>query len=142
MRTRLVTIVSASMLVLAACGGGSGGPQGEVADLFVEVAEDEGLELDRDCVDEATAKLSDDDAQKIVDAGPEGNPDISEEGDAIGDEVFSCISMDSFIDSMVAEMEGEDVDTDCLREALESLSTPDEIQAGLFDAMFSCSTDG
>ena len=142
MRTRLVTVVSVSMLALAACGGGSSGPQGEVADLFVEVAEDEGLELDRDCVDEATAKLSDADAQEIIDAGRDGTPDVSDEGNAIGDEVFGCIGMDSFIDSMVAEMEGEDVDTECLRNELESLSTPDEIQAGLFDAMLSCSSDG
>ena len=144
MHTRFVTIVSVSMLALAACGGGSSsGPQGEVADLFAEVAEEQGLELDRDCVDEATARLSDADAQAIVDAGPDGSPDLSDEANAIGDDVFSCVGMDSFIDSMIAEMEDEDVDVDCLRDELATFSRPDEVEtAVLMDAMISCSTDG
>ena len=139
MRKKLLSTLAATAVVVSACGGG-GGKQGEVADLFIELAADGGLELDNDCVEDAAAKLSDDDAEKIVEAGTDGDPDVSPEAEAIGDEIFSCVDASSFVDSIVAEFENDDsIDADCLREELEELTTPDEIEEKMFDIALNCS---
>ncbi len=140
MRKKLFSTLAATAVVVSACGGG-GGKQGEVADMFIELAADGGLELDDDCVEgRRRSKLSDDDAETIVEAGTDGDPDVSPEAEAIGDEIFNCVDASSFVDSIVAEFEDDDsIDVDCLRDELEGLSTPDEIQDKAFDIALACS---
>lgn len=88
--------VAALTLSFTACSSdNAGGAQAEVADMMIEAFESEdleGIELDEDCVREVADELSDDDAQKIVDAGIDGDPDVSDEADEIGDKLADCVS--------------------------------------------------
>jgi hypothetical protein len=103
MRTRLVATIAIIALALAACGGdddGGGNPQDQVADMMIEVLDDvtelegvEGVEIDEGCIRDKVGELSDEDAQAILDAGPEGDPDVSDEADAIGEAMVECVDM-------------------------------------------------
>ena len=147
MRTTLTACIAATALVLAACGSDDSSPsgdQGEVADLLMTAASEEGFELDSDCVDEKAGELSDEDAKALADAGLEGDADISAAGEAIGQEIFSeCVDASSYLDALIESFGESDpsLDTDCLRSALEG-KTVDEIDAELFDAATECSTGG
>lgn len=141
MRTRFLAIITASTLALSACGGG--GSQGEVADLFIEVAEGEGLVLDRGCVESAAERLTDDDAQAIVDAGIDGEPDLGEDAQAVGADIIKCVSIDSYIDNIVAGFEEDaSFDGECFRDEITGLDSIEAIDDVLFDAALACSTDG
>jgi len=139
MRIRLTSTLAVAALV-AGCGGGDG-QQGEVADMFIELAEAEGIELDRNCVEEAAGQLSDDDAEKIVEAGTEGSADVSADADAVGEQILGCLDVDSYRESILTQF-GTDssVDIDCLRAELDELETVDEIDEQVIDAAFSCSS--
>ena len=141
MRKKLFSMVAAVAVVASACGGsGGGGDQGEVADMVIDAAAEGDLELDNDCVNDTAAKLSDDDAKKIVEAGTDGDPDVSPEAEALFDEIFNCVDASAFVDSILAQFEDDDtIDADCLREELEGLTSPDEIQEKMFDVALSCS---
>jgi hypothetical protein len=63
----------------------------------VKNAEDtEGITIDEDCVRDKVGALSDDDAKKILDAGPNGDPQgLSDAADTIGTSIFTdCIDID------------------------------------------------
>ena len=140
MRTRLIGSLAIATLALTACGGGDGssGSQGEVADMLLADAADDGLELDEDCVRETAGKLSDDDADKILEAGPDGDADVSAEAGELAAEMFGCVDTDALVDEMVAELGGEGVDADCLKEVLGDVD-PDALAAGAMpDGLFDC----
>jgi hypothetical protein len=138
MRTRLIGSLAIATLTFAACGGGSGGQQGEVADMMLEAAGDEGFDLDEDCVRETADKLSDDDAAKIVEAGPDGNADLSEEADALANEMFSCVNTDALVDQMVDQLGGEGIDTDCLKDVLSDMDPEALADGDMPDGLFEC----
>lgn len=107
MRTRLFGIMLVTGLALTACGGdddgggGGGSVQDQVADMMVDsinetmAGEDTaGVSIDEDCVRDAAQQLSDDDAQKILDAGPEGDPDVSDDAMDAGESLMECIDID------------------------------------------------
>ncbi len=140
MRQQLFSTLTVAAVVVSACGGSGGGKQGEVADMFIDLASDEGVELDRGCVEDAAARLSDDDAKAIVDAGTDGDADLSPEADAVGDSIFNCVDVGSYVDLMVEQFSDDDsVDAECLREKLSEMTTAAEIEEGIFDAAFACS---
>jgi hypothetical protein len=148
MKSRVWAGIAVGALVLTACGDG-GGAQDEVADMVLEEMGGEGVEMDEDCVRDAAQELSDDDAQKIVDAGPGGNADdLSPEAGETVDSFISCIDTDSLVDQMIDEMvtsEGaENVDVECLRTALNDidLASIDESSPELMSALFECITIG
>ena len=87
----------------------------------IDQAADEGVELDEGCVNDLAEDLSDEDAQAIVDAGPDGNPDLSDAGQSTTVELLNCIDPDALVDLFIEGMleSGEDIDEDCMREALE-----------------------
>lgn len=105
MRIRFIGTVAVATLALAACGGGDdsgsgGSPQSQVADMMLEALDedltDEGIDpsvIDRDCVRSAIDGLSDDDAEKIIEAGPDGNPDVSASAEDIADSMFECVDL-------------------------------------------------
>ncbi len=139
MRTRLIGSLAIATLSLAACGGGSGGQQDEVADMMLEAAsEEEGIDLDEDCVRETAGKLSDDDAKKIVDAGMDGDPELSPEADALAAEMFSCVNTDALVDEMIAELGGEGVDADCLKRVLGDVDPQALADGEMPDGLFEC----
>lgn len=150
MRSFAITaLLATSALVLAACGsddsggGEPGGDQARVVDLVMSSTGAEGFELDRACVEEAVAELSDADAQSLADSGLANNADISAEGDAIGQRVFTeCVDAASYLDALIASF-GQDptLDAECLRSALEGKNI-DEIDAEVFDAATGCTIEG
>jgi len=136
MRTRIISSLAVATLVLSACGG-SGGDQGEVADLLIESAAEEGLELDKDCVNDVADKLSDEDAEKMVEAGVDGDADISPEAEALAFEMISCLDADSLVDSMIEEM-GDEVDADCMRDVLKDVDPAALATGDLPDGFLDC----
>ena len=56
-----------------------------------------GIEFDLQCVADLVAQLSDEDAKLVADsarAGGEGDPQLSAEGEAIGDQLETCVTFD------------------------------------------------
>lgn len=105
MRTRLFSIFLIVGLAATACGGdddgGSGSVQDQVADMMMdsinESMEGESLEavtIDEGCVRDATGQLSDADAQKILDAGPDGEADVSDDAEGAAAAIIECIDID------------------------------------------------
>ena len=47
---------------------------------------------DEDSVRDLAGQLSDADAEALVDAGLEGDPEVSAEADEIGDQLESCVT--------------------------------------------------
>jgi hypothetical protein len=137
-------------LFLSACASGDGGSsppsgdQGTVADLVMTAAGEQGLQLDRDCVDRNVAELTDEDAGALADAGLDGDADISDAGGAIGEKIFSeCLDASSYLDALVGSF-GEDdptLDVACLESALEG-KTVDEIDDELLDTALGCTKEG
>jgi hypothetical protein len=119
-------------------GGDGGENQNEAADIFIEQAEAAGIETDEDCVREKAEKLSDADAQAIVDAGDDGSPQLSPEGEALSIELASCISTEDLIEEVLSSLP-EGIDEDCVREAMEGVDlsnlaggeTPPEFAAAI-----------
>ena len=106
MHTRLLGTIAIAALVLSACGGdddgggGGGSSQDQVADMMIEVLDEaselegvEGVEIDEDCIRDKVGELSDADAQAILDAGPEGDPEVSDEAEEIGQTMLECVDM-------------------------------------------------
>ena len=118
-------LLASAILVLAACGGdddggGGGGDQDEVADKLLESADDEGLELDEECVRDKASQFSDDDARALLDAEGDETPDLSPEGVALTGQLFSCLSSEAFVDELISSLP-EGVDADCVREAMDGV---------------------
>ena len=126
---RLVAALAGGLLVLAACGDG-GGNQDQAADMLIEGAEDEGIEIDEDCVRDKASQLSDEDAQKIIDAeDSDETPDLSPEGLALTAEVVSCVPRDAMIDQILGDLP-EGIDGDCVRQALEGVDLSEFVANG------------
>ena len=104
---------------------GDGSPQDQVADMLVDEMGAEGMTIDRDCARDAASKLSDDDARKILDAGVDGDPDVSDDAMKAAENMVSCIDTDQVVDQMIANMVDtmgeENVDVDCMKDALKDL---------------------
>ena len=145
MKSRVFATISVAALALAACGGGDSA-QDEVADMMIEELEAEGMDVDEDCVRDAAGELSDDDAQAIVDAGPDGDPDVSDEAMAAASSLMGCVDLgsivDEAIDDMVAEMGEENVDRECMEEALGDLdlAAMEEDPSAMMGPMMECIT--
>ncbi len=99
MHKTLIAALAASALVLAACGsdsdGGGGEAQSELATLLTETFDEAGIAYDADCISDKTSQLSDEDAEAIVAAGVDGDPDVSDEADAIGESITDCLELGS-----------------------------------------------
>jgi clumping factor A len=170
MKKKLITIIAAGALVLAACGSDSAddsgsnsgkdstsdstsdssnsgkdsgndsgkdsgndsgkdsgsdlsGPQAAAAASAIAGAKEEGIDLDKDCVNELAAQLSDEDAQAIADAGPESDAGVSDEGTAIGTQLLGCADNDDIIDAFITalQQDGQEFDEDCVRDGLKDV---------------------
>jgi len=160
MKKSLISVVAAGVLVLAACGsdsggasgtdsGGASGVQAEAGDLAIKALAEQGIELDEGCVDDATSKLSEEDAEKIVASGADGNADLSAEGEAIGAELMGCADNDALVDAFIEQMKGsgQTFDEQCVRDGLEGTNFADlaassgsgaEPSEDLVKAVFDC----
>ena len=146
MQTRIISSLAAAALVLSACGGGgdggggsASGDQAKAADMIVTSMEAEGIDVDSGCIDKLATQLSDEDAKKIVEAGTDGEPELSAEGEALGDEIFGCVDMSSLVDQMMETIGDQPgVDKDCLREVLEGLTAEQLQSSEMPDSLFEC----
>jgi hypothetical protein len=126
--------VTALALMVASCGSDGGaevtGARADAAAKVVESAEAGGITLDLDCVEELTAQLSDEDAEKLA-ASEDGSAELSAEGEALGDDVLECASQDELVDLFISGMSesGETVDEDCARDALEDFDVAEIVGA-------------
>jgi hypothetical protein len=84
------TIVAGSTTTAAATGTIDAVQTKVVAQTVAEAAEG-GVTLDTPCLTAVVAKMSDADAQLILDAGPNGSPTLSAAGEALGKEAAACI---------------------------------------------------
>ncbi len=90
---RSVAALAAAGLVLAACGGDDASPQDQVADIVIDAAADAGASPDSDCIRDEANKLSDSEAQLLVDAGfgpGAEDPGVSEETNEILAQMLLC----------------------------------------------------
>ncbi len=139
-----------SLFAFTACGGDDGGSGSLSADqrtavdkLMTEVG-DSGMKVERSCVEKVAAKLSPADAKAIAEAGPGEDPTLSDEGEALSSELFSCVDTDALVDLMVGEMDrsGVKVDRDCVKKAIGKLSAEDfagdEPSEEAFGLIFEC----
>ncbi len=123
-------------------GGDGGGDQDEAADQFIELAEEAGFDADEDCVRDKAEQLSDADAKAIVDAGSEGSPVLSPEGEALTIELASCVSTEDLMDEVLSSLP-EGIDEDCVRDAMEGVDlstlaageTPPEFAAAIAECV-------
>lgn len=137
--------------MLAACGGddGGGGKQDEVADMLLESMEDEGVDMDDGCVRDAAQQLSDDDAQTLLDAGPDGRADdLGAEADEVVNNLLDCVDTDALVDEMIDDMVddigADNVDVDCVKDALRDLdlASIDEGDSAMMTALLECMSVG
>jgi hypothetical protein len=140
---RITGLVAASVLFLAACGGddddnagsaqsetatatadanggSASGVQNDAANEIIDQADTANLDPDEGCIRDKAANLSDEDAQKIVDAGSSDTPDLSPAGLAIVAETMSCVSESAMLDQIIESLP-EGVDGDCVRDKLKDL---------------------
>jgi len=139
----IIALVAAT--ALTACGSDDStaisGIQADAAKAAVDSAAEEGVTLDRDCVDDVAVQLSDEDAAL---AAAEGDADLSPEGEELSLQLLACADQDQLIDSIVAGM-GDGVDQECARDALKALdlttvlaASGDEPPAELTEALTPC----
>lgn len=137
---RITGLLAASVLFVAACGddddnagsagsdtaaatataGSASGIQDVAADEIIKQAKDGNLDPDEDCIREKAANLSDEDAQKIVDAGNSDAPDLSAAGLAIIGKTATCLSGDALMNQIVESLP-EGIDGDCVRDKLKDI---------------------
>jgi hypothetical protein len=127
---KIMTATIASLSLLAACGGGGDGgsdDRAKVADELMKSAENEGLDVDAECVDKVAAGLSDADAQLMVDSiGDDEMPTLSDEGEAQKGKLLGCISSDALVQQMMDSIGDQPgMDKECLKGVLDELSSED-----------------
>jgi hypothetical protein len=145
---KLIALAGCAVLGLAACGGDDASGD-DIADQLIQDAEDEGIELDEDCVRDKASQLSDADAEAIADAGEGETPELSPEGEALTLELFECIDDEAFNQSIIDEALTslpEGVDEDCVRSAMEGVDAAELAQGAnspeLMAAITECISGG
>ena len=127
-------------VVLAACSGGGGAAQDELADLVINLYDDLSIELDNDCVRNVTTTLSDNEAQALADPSFSGAPVASDKEDVFFDEIETCVYAGTYVDVIVGAAAARDdsVGEDCMLERLRGL-TYAELDDQFVDATVACS---
>ena len=97
MTKTLLGALAAGTLLVAACDSGDdgGGAQREVADMLADFLDEQGVTFDEDCIRDVTSQLSDEDAELLVDAGIDGDADISDEAVAMSEQLQDCVEFGS-----------------------------------------------
>jgi hypothetical protein len=131
---KITALLASSVLLVAACGGddddSAGGVQNDAADEFIQQMKDGDINPDEECVHTAFADMSDDDAQRIVDAGSGEAPELSPEAMAIVTEATtSCASSEDLLNTIIEALP-EGIDGDCVRDKLAGVDLGDLASSG------------
>jgi len=147
------TILAAGVaaLVFTACGSDSSS-QDDLAKILMASAKDEGVVADEACVKEVAAKLSDDDAKKVI--ASEGDidaADLSAEGYSTAAGLLNCVDVssiagvDAIIDEQIAQLNelGVPFDEQCIRDIFANfdfsqLSADGALPPGFQDTVLAC----
>ena len=128
---KITALLASSVLLVAACGDDDDDRRRRRARTTpptssFEQMKDGDVDPDEECVHTAFADMSDDDAQRIVDAGSDETPDLSPEAMAIVTEATtSCASSEDLLDSIIESLP-EGIDGDCVRDRLEDADFGDD----------------
>ena len=91
-----VAVTATEVAATAAPGGSSatepGARQAKVAELTLGLASSSGVVADVACVQRVAAQLTDEDAQKLIDAYPKGDAVLSPAGKALSSEIVKCFT--------------------------------------------------
>ena len=94
--SRLLASLAVAGLVLGACGGSDGesiaSQRERLVDQLVTEAESSGADVDRSCLADVAADLSDSDVEKIVEAGVDGTADVSADSEDLALQMADCIT--------------------------------------------------
>lgn len=152
-RRSIVAVAAAlTLLTLSACGSDADSTsdlsdaQSSAAASAIESAADDGVTLDRDCVEEVAAQLSEEDAQLAAD---DPDAELSAAGESLGIELLSCADAGEIIDLFIAGIteSGTPLDEECARTALEdvdvkeiiaSAGSGDDVPSELVTALTPC----
>ncbi len=123
MKRIVTTAAFAAALAVTACGSDSdSGPelsdsQEAAAESAVESAAEDGVTLDRSCVNDVAAQLSEADAAL---AAQSGDAELSPEGEALTLGLLQCASDEDLVEFFISNLRdsGGTFDEDCLREEL------------------------
>lgn len=121
---RFIVLLAAGVLILGACGSESAAQlnpdQAQVVELVLESSGESGLVLDETCVNEVVSRMSDEDAKILAESDLGADVELSAEGEALGEELVTCLDRDEFINALVADLSasGINVDRDCIADAL------------------------
>lgn len=137
MKPGATALAFVGILSLSACGPPA---QEKVADLYLEVARDEGYDPDPECVRTTMGAMPDSDADAIVEAGLDGGAELSDSAlDVLNAVVNQCIDVDEYVAHIVADYGAADgVDPDCLSNILGALSSVAQVDDALADAVTVC----
>jgi hypothetical protein len=144
-------VAATLVLVLGGCGADDrpSSRSATAADVFLQGAADDGIEVDPACVEELAGELSEEDARAVVEAGPRGRPDdLSPAGAAVVGRLLACADRESLAQALVADLEalGSSVDDSCVREVLTGLDLSTILdradgQDVLFEAVVPCAEE-
>ena len=98
MTKTLLGALAVGTILVAACGDSGddgGGAQRDVADLLADFLDEQGVIFDEQCIRDVTSQLSNEDAQLLVDAGIDGDADISDEAVAMSEQLKDCVDFTS-----------------------------------------------
>lgn len=121
---RLIVMIATGVLIVSACGSDStpqlNADQERVVELVMQQSGTSGLTLNEPCVSDVISRMSPEDAKKLADSDLGGEVELTPEGEALGEELVTCLDRNAFIDALVADLStnGIDVDRDCIADAL------------------------
>lgn len=154
-RFAALAVAASISLVAASCGGDDGGgsdaDRSEIVDQLVAAAEEQNIDIDRDCAEDLAGELPDADVEAILAAGPDGDPELSPEAEEVTARLFSCVDVGSLADQLSSELEasGLEVDEDCVRDIVSGLSEEELANFGEGDLagsfaqdIFNCTSGG
>lgn len=136
-RRRVLAVLALAPLSMASCGGDDAGDappathlefEGDVHDELVRLTlaglSEQGIDADPGCLTDLAAQLSDDDARKLVDAYPNGDPQVSDEARGIGARLLECADRDDLLQTLVTSIVATaPVSEACVHSVLDPLDT-------------------
>lgn len=137
MNKTFISVLAVAALALAGCsddddGGGLSEAQQTAADQAVAQGAEADMEIDQACVEDLASQLTEQDAQAIVDAGIDGDAELSAEGETLTADLFNCIDESAIIDLFIQGIEeaGQEVDDECVHDALEGVDMSTLVDSG------------
>lgn len=94
--TETTTADDATGSTLDASGSGTVADRAAIVNLLLAQASNAGVDVDTECVLDIVSRLSDEDAKLLGDsarAGGGGTPELSDEGEALGEELNDCATL-------------------------------------------------